>query len=49
MCYADTLGLREVLNEIQVLARAQGDRYWSPSPLLLELAERDGKFAEIHN
>jgi 3-hydroxyacyl-CoA dehydrogenase len=48
MCYADTLGLRKVLKEIQVLVRAQGERYWSPSPLLLELAERDGKFAEIH-
>jgi 3-hydroxyacyl-CoA dehydrogenase len=48
MCYADTLGPREVLKEIQALARAQGERYWSPSPLLLELAERDGKFADIH-
>jgi len=40
MWYADTLGLQAVVREIQALATAHGDRYWTVSPLLLELAER---------
>jgi len=47
MCYADTLGLREVVSEIQALAFIHGDRYWKVSPLLLELAERGGSFRKF--
>jgi len=47
MCYADTLGLRDVVREIQALAFAHGDRYWKVSPLLLDLAERGGSFRQM--
>jgi 3-hydroxyacyl-CoA dehydrogenase len=45
MHYADRLGLKRVLSDIETFAR-ENPRFWIPSPLLRELAARDGRFAE---
>ncbi len=46
MCYADSLGLPEVVEWIRELAQTGGGSYWTVAPLLAELA-RDGRtFAE---
>lgn len=42
MFYADTLGTQHVVERIRALAAAHGERYWTPAPLLAELA-RDGR------
>jgi hypothetical protein len=44
MCYADALGLGVVLAGIRELAQQHGSRYWTPAPLLVELAERGDTF-----
>ena len=45
MFYADTIGLNMVLEGIRRYAREQGERYWTPSPLIVELAGKDSTFA----
>ena len=45
MFHADTIGLRTVLERIQRYAREQGERYWTPAPLIVALAARDSTFA----
>lgn len=39
MFYADRLGLPTVVARIRELARQHGVRYWTPTPLMVELAE----------
>jgi 3-hydroxyacyl-CoA dehydrogenase len=46
MFHADTLGLAAVLDSIRALAREQGERYWTPAPLLVTLAGANKKFAD---
>ena len=45
MFYADTVGLRSVLNAVRKFEREQGPQYWNPAPLLVELASGDQTFA----
>ena len=45
MFHADTIGLPVVLEAIQRYAREQGERYWTPSPLIVSLAGEDSTFA----
>ena len=44
MHYANEIGLEKVLLDIKSLQQQQGDRYWTPSPLLVELAAKSEKF-----
>src|SRR5579862_290853 len=46
MFYADTIGLRAVIAGIERFAAEQGAQYWTPAPLLVELAQRGDGFAE---
>lgn len=46
MFYADTQGLAQVLTSVRRLAAEHGELYWSPAPLLVELAERGDTFAK---
>ena len=46
MHYADTLGLDKVVATIRELAGTGGGSYWTPSPLLLELAASCRTFAD---
>jgi 3-hydroxyacyl-CoA dehydrogenase len=45
MYYADTIGLKKVLNEIEQFAAAYGER-WKPAPLLVELASEGKTFGK---
>jgi len=47
MCYADSLGLDAVVEQIHALADAGGGSYWSASALLLELAREGRSFADL--
>jgi 3-hydroxyacyl-CoA dehydrogenase len=44
MFYADTVGLAKVLAAVEKYAREQGERYWTPAPLLQRLASTGGTF-----
>jgi 3-hydroxyacyl-CoA dehydrogenase len=44
MFHADTIGLGKVLAQLRRYAREHGDRYWTPAPLLVTLAEQDSGF-----
>jgi 3-hydroxyacyl-CoA dehydrogenase len=46
MFYADTVGLRHVLEGVAKYEREQGVRYWSPAPRLVELARAGRRFTE---
>ncbi len=46
MWYADEVGTRHVYAAIKAFRDAFGP-HWEPAPLLIEIAERDGKFANI--
>jgi 3-hydroxyacyl-CoA dehydrogenase len=46
MFYADTLGLRNVLESIRAYASEHGERYWTPAPLLVTLAGTNKTFAD---
>jgi 3-hydroxyacyl-CoA dehydrogenase len=46
MFYADTLGLRNVLESIRAYASEHGERYWTPAPLLVTLAGANKTFAD---
>jgi 3-hydroxyacyl-CoA dehydrogenase len=41
MAYADSVGLATVLEATRRYQKRQGDRYWTPAPLLVELASRN--------
>lgn len=44
MCYANEIGLDNVLNIIQGFQQQLGDQYWKPSTLLVKLAKEGRKF-----
>ena len=46
MFYADTIGLTAVVTGIERFSREQGAQYWTPTPLLVNLAQRGSTFAE---
>jgi 3-hydroxyacyl-CoA dehydrogenase len=46
MFYADTVGLSAVLTGVERFAAEQGAQYWTPAPLLVELAQRGSSFAD---
>jgi 3-hydroxyacyl-CoA dehydrogenase len=46
MFHADSLGLANVVDGIRAMASTGGGEYWRVSPLLLELAESGGTFAD---
>ena len=46
MFYADTVGLGEVLDQIEAFRRQFGDTHWTPAPLLVELAGAGRTLAE---
>ena len=43
MCFADTVGLREVAGRVREFHARHGE-WWTPAPLLLELAAADRRF-----
>jgi 3-hydroxyacyl-CoA dehydrogenase len=43
MFYADTLGIPQVVEKIECLARLHGERYWTPAPLLVACARSGGQ------
>ncbi|MBY0331244.1 MAG: enoyl-CoA hydratase/isomerase family protein [Acetobacteraceae bacterium] len=45
MYWADTIGAREVYNQVAAWHQRYGER-WAPAPLLREIAERGGKLRE---
>ncbi len=44
MFHADAIGLPKVLGAIRRFAAAHGERWWTPAPLLVTLAERESSF-----
>ena len=46
MFHADTVGLKAVIAGIERFSTEQGAQYWTPAPLLVELAQRGSTFAE---
>ncbi|MEM7300706.1 MAG: 3-hydroxyacyl-CoA dehydrogenase NAD-binding domain-containing protein [Pseudomonadota bacterium] len=46
MHYADSVGLKVVAEKIKQYAEGEGGVYWTPAPLLLELAEKGMSFAD---
>jgi len=46
MWYADTVGLKKVYDRVREF-HAQHGRRWEPAPLLKQLAESGGKFADF--
>jgi 3-hydroxyacyl-CoA dehydrogenase len=46
MCYADAVGLNTVLARIEEFQAKHGSDLWSPAPLLRQLAESGGTFAQ---
>jgi 3-hydroxyacyl-CoA dehydrogenase len=47
MFYADTVGLRQVLDRIQEFEKQHGSDLWSPAPLLTSLAQDGQTFADF--
>jgi 3-hydroxyacyl-CoA dehydrogenase len=47
MKYADTLGLPNILAELERLRR-EDDFFWQPSPLIVELVQRGADFASLN-
>jgi 3-hydroxyacyl-CoA dehydrogenase len=48
MFYADTLGLSVVVEKLQALQSTTGDACWTPSPLLIELAQAGKTLASLN-
>ena len=44
MFYADTIGLKNVLDKIQEFEKRHGSDLWAPAPLLKRLAEAGETF-----
>jgi 3-hydroxyacyl-CoA dehydrogenase len=44
--WADSIGLPNIVSGIHSLAQRFGSEYWTPAPLLVELASSGGSFAE---
>jgi 3-hydroxyacyl-CoA dehydrogenase len=47
MMYADTVGLASVLADIREFAK-EDPQFWQPSPLLIELADRNANFSSLN-
>jgi 3-hydroxyacyl-CoA dehydrogenase len=47
MCYADAVGLKTVVARIEEFQAKHGADLWSPAPLLRQLAESGGTFAQF--
>ena len=47
MWYADTVGLKKVLERVEEFHKQHGE-LWEPAPLLKRLAEEDKKFADFN-
>ncbi|MBV8571273.1 MAG: enoyl-CoA hydratase/isomerase family protein [Acidobacteriaceae bacterium] len=47
MFYADTVGLKNVLDRIREFERKHGAEFWSPAPLLIRLAEEGRTFEQF--
>ncbi|HEY9684828.1 MAG TPA: 3-hydroxyacyl-CoA dehydrogenase NAD-binding domain-containing protein [Oculatellaceae cyanobacterium] len=45
MFWADTIGLKEIVNNLKSFQKKYGD-FWKPAPLLLELAEKNQMFSD---
>jgi 3-hydroxyacyl-CoA dehydrogenase len=45
MFYADTVGLKVILDKIQEFQKTLDPRYWTPAPLLVKLANEGSTFA----
>ncbi|MEC8148349.1 MAG: 3-hydroxyacyl-CoA dehydrogenase NAD-binding domain-containing protein [Pseudomonadota bacterium] len=45
MHFANSKGIDNVIKTIQKYQKRYGDKYWKPAPLILELYEKNGKFA----
>jgi len=45
MCYADDIGIDEVVSGMEKYKRRYGGMYWEPAPLLKELAQSGKNFA----
>ncbi|MET0987481.1 MAG: 3-hydroxyacyl-CoA dehydrogenase NAD-binding domain-containing protein [Steroidobacteraceae bacterium] len=48
MCYADEIGLPQVLAALDRLSDLHGPLYWTPSPLLQRLVSEGKKFGELN-
>ena len=48
MCYADTVGLKNVRDAMLKYSARYGDLYWTPAPLLDELANAGKTFEQWH-
>lgn len=48
MFYADTIGLRVVLDRVLEFQKTWGPQYWTPAPLLEQLAREGLTFAQWH-
>jgi len=46
MCYADQVGLKNVVDRINEFAGTLGGAYWKPAPLLVKLANEGKTFAD---
>jgi len=46
MHYADTVGVKKVYEKICEFRDRYGEEYWSPAPLLKQLAEEGKSFAQ---
>jgi 3-hydroxyacyl-CoA dehydrogenase len=47
MFFADTVGLRYVLERIRALSKGRGGWTWQPAPVVEELLARDAGFATL--
>jgi 3-hydroxyacyl-CoA dehydrogenase len=48
MCYADEIGLAQVLTTLQRFQAEHGPAYWTPAPLLVRLAEEGKSFRDLN-
>lgn len=46
MCYADELGAKHILERLEFYQEKYGPKWWTPSPLIRELAETGGTFGQ---
>jgi 3-hydroxyacyl-CoA dehydrogenase len=47
MFYADTIGLKAIVNQMENFGKIHGPRHWSPASLLEDLAEKGKNFASL--
>jgi 3-hydroxyacyl-CoA dehydrogenase len=47
MFYADTVGLKAIVDQMENFGKIHGPRHWSPASLLKDLAEKGKNFASL--